>query len=99
MTAEDLASSIEKAGGVLKLEGEQVRCWLPTVVAHLAPELKERKSDLIEVLRRAGGRIATFPHCPRCASYALFRTNDNGDYECMTCGQDEIKEHIARRVQ
>ena len=39
-----------------------------------------------------------FPHCPRCASYALYRPNNIGDYECLTCGLRNIAEAVARRT-
>jgi len=40
-----------------------------------------------------------FPHCPKCASYALYRKNNAGNYECQTCGESGITEAVARRVQ
>jgi hypothetical protein len=40
-----------------------------------------------------------FPHCPRCASYALYRPNNIGDYECQTCELRNITEEVARRTQ
>jgi hypothetical protein len=40
-----------------------------------------------------------FPHCPRCASYALYRPNNIGPYKCQTCGLIDITEEAARRVQ
>ena len=39
-----------------------------------------------------------FPHCPRCASYDLYRPNNIGDYECLTCGLRNIAEAVARRT-
>lgn len=30
-----------------------------------------------------------FPRCPKCASYALYRQNNVGNYECMTCRYKE----------
>lgn len=48
--------------------------------------------------RIRGGWTSTFPHCPRCASYALYRKNNIGDYECLTCGMQDIEESTARRV-
>jgi Zn ribbon nucleic-acid-binding protein len=98
VTVEELADAVERAGGVLKLEGKDVRCRLPQTVAHLAGELKERKPELISLLQHRGGRVAAFPHCPRCASYALYRKDNTGAYECMTCGLSEIEESTARRL-
>jgi hypothetical protein len=48
-----------------------------------------------------GGEVAprVFPHCPRCASYALYRRNNIGNYECQTCGLRDITEVVARRIQ
>lgn len=46
-----------------------------------------------------GGRVTIFPHCPRCASYALYRRDNIGDYECQTCGLQSIEESSARRLQ
>ena len=40
-----------------------------------------------------------FPHCPKCASHALYRKNDVGNYECLTCGLLDIPEGVARRLQ
>jgi hypothetical protein len=40
----------------------------------------------------------SLPHCPKCASYALYRKNNQGDYTCETCGLTGITEEIARRV-
>jgi hypothetical protein len=47
-----------------------------------------------DVLRRR-----VFPHCPRCASYALYRRNNVGKYECLTCELRDIDETAARRLQ
>lgn len=98
MTTDELIDTVARAGGVLKLEGESVRCWLPKDAAHLAGKLKEHKPELVEFLRKEGGRIATFPHCPHCASYALYRRDNIGTYECLSCGLPEIEEHAARRL-
>ena len=46
-----------------------------------------------------GERATVFPHCPRCASYALYRENNLGNFECQTCGLQGIEESLARRVQ
>jgi Zn ribbon nucleic-acid-binding protein len=52
----------------------------------------------IEVGKHSFGGEA-FPHCPRCASYALYRNNNVGKYECRTCGLLDITEEVARRLQ
>ena len=39
----------------------------------------------------------SFPHCPRCLSYALYRPNNVGNYECETCRLEGISEDGARR--
>lgn len=98
MTAEQVADEVEKNGGVLKLEGDSIRCSLPKDALHLADALKAHKQELVRILRQRGGRIAAFPHCPRCASYALYRKDNIGDYECQTCGLMAISEEQARRV-
>jgi hypothetical protein len=41
----------------------------------------------------------SFPHCPRCASYALYRKNNVGKHECQTCELQDIDETAARRLQ
>jgi len=43
--------------------------------------------------------MAAFPHCPRCASYALYRENNIGDYQCQSCGLQNIEESTARMLQ
>jgi hypothetical protein len=45
-----------------------------------------------------GKHVTVFPHCPKCASYALYRKDNIGAYECMTCGLTGIEENTARRV-
>jgi Zn ribbon nucleic-acid-binding protein len=99
MNVQSLVDEVVRRGGTLALSGDTVKYRLPEDVAHLAGELKEHKPELIELLRRAGGRVATFPHCPKCASYALFREHNIGNYECLTCGLQNIGEQIARRLQ
>jgi Zn ribbon nucleic-acid-binding protein len=42
---------------------------------------------------------SSFPHCPRCASFALYRKNNVGKYECQTCKLQDIDETAARRLQ
>ncbi len=44
-------------------------------------------------------RAKVFPHCPKRASYALYRKNNIGNYECRTCGLLDIPEEVARRLQ
>ena len=98
-TADELIESVKRAGGVLELDGDKLRCQLPKDAVYFAELLRERKPEIIEILKARGGRIATFPHCPKCPSYALYRRNNIGKYECMTCGLQEIEESTARRVQ
>lgn len=98
MTAETILETVRQAGGVLWVEGETLRYRLPQDAAHLVSLLREQKPEVLAVVRARGGRVATFPHCPRCASYALYRENNRGLYECMTCGLAGIEECVARRV-
>jgi uncharacterized protein (DUF983 family) len=64
-------------------------------------------ADYLEIAKRAleryreqsGGEARPFPHCPRCTSYALYRKNNQGNYECQTCELKNITEEAARRVQ
>ncbi len=98
MTGGELVDAIAAAGGVLTLEGDSLRFRVPDHAAHLVGKLREHKPELVAMLRGVSGRVATFPHCPRCASYALYRKNNIGEYECLTCGQSGIEESIARRL-
>jgi predicted RNA-binding Zn-ribbon protein involved in translation (DUF1610 family) len=99
VTAAELLDSVKRDGGVIELDGDNLKCRLPKDAVHFANLLREHKQELIELLRACGGRVATFPHCPRCASYALYRRNNTGVYECETCGLQNIDEVTARRVQ
>lgn len=99
MTVDRLVESVRRLGGVLELHGEDVKCLLPAAAADLASQLKPYKSELIALLQTRGGRVANFPHCPCCASYALYRRDNVGAYECTTCGLREIDEAVARRLQ
>ena len=98
MTAEEIIETVVRAGGTLKVQGESVRYWFPQALAPLVGELREHKPELIALLNAEGGRIATFPQCPRCSSDALYRENNFGDFECLTCGLSGIEESAARWV-
>ena len=91
MSLPSVVDQIRRAGGVLKLEGDTVKYRLPLDAAHLAAELKQRKPELVELLRRAGGRIAVFPHCPRCASYALYRQHNEGNFSAKPAASKTSK--------
>jgi hypothetical protein len=96
MSTDQVVGMVLQFGGVLRLEGDNVRCSLPVAAAHLACELRERKPELITLLRRVGGRIACFPACTRCTAYCLFREGNAGPFECQRCGLAGIEEHAAR---
>jgi transposase-like protein len=81
------------------LDGDEIRVRLPQNAAHLIERLREQKTDVITILRALGGRLANFPHCPTCTSYALYHRKNHGDYECQTCGRQGISEDVARRTQ
>ena len=98
MTSDELVDAIKRAGGVLELHGGNVKCLLPQAVAHLVSTLRERRAELVTLVRERGGRVAAFPHCPRCAGFVLYREHNIGPYECLTCGQLEIEESMARRL-
>lgn len=99
MTTDVLIETIERAGGVLRLEGDRLRFWIPKDAAHIVDVMRSRKPELIAFLHRRGGRVANFPHCPKCSSYYLYRQNNAGMFECQSCGLADIEEHVARRVQ
>ena len=98
MTAGELIDSVAVAGGTLELKGDRVSYWLPESAAHLINHLRQLKQEIIPGLSARGGRIATIPHSPRCASYALYRENNIGAYECQTCDLLDIEESTARRL-
>ena len=77
---------------------KQGRSLLPEGLENLMEVLRAHKPELIDLLKSRGGRVAAFPHCPRCASYALYREVNIGAYECQTCGLQNIEEQIARRL-
>jgi hypothetical protein len=76
---------------------------------HNARGGKKDMADYLEIARRALAKYHEehppdnarphFPHCPRCTSYALYRKNNVGNYEFETCGERDIPEAIAWRVQ
>lgn len=99
MTTAELLECVKRAGGVLELNGDKFKCRLPENAAQFAELLRERKPEVMELLKARGGRVAAFPHCPQCTSYCLYREYDRGSYECMTCGASGIDEVAARRTQ
>jgi len=98
MSIQSLVDEILRHGGTLTLSGNTVKYRIPEDAAHLVGQLKERKPELVDLLKTRGGRVATFPHCPRCAGYALYRENNRGTYECLTCELQNIEESVARRL-
>src|SRR5271168_4203853 len=99
MTALELIDSLKSMGAVLALEsGEKIRFRVPESAAPLISLLARHKAEVIAILKTHGGRIATFPYCPRCASNALYRKNNIGKFECQTCGLSDIDELAARRT-
>lgn len=98
MTGGELVEAIAAAGGVLKLEGDTLSFRVPSNASHLIQLLRSQKPVVSDIVRRRGGRVANFPRCPRCASYALYRENNVGPFECLTCGLLEIDESTARRL-
>jgi hypothetical protein len=66
---------------------------------HLIDLLAQHKAELIGILQARGGRVATFPHCPNCLSFVLYRRDNLGNFTCETCGLNGIDEPTARRVQ
>ena len=46
----------------------------------------------------ADGPLPSMPRCPQCASFALYRRNNVGTYECLTCDLAGIEETIARGI-
>jgi hypothetical protein len=46
----------------------------------------------------ANVRLPSMPRCPQCASFALYRRNNVGTYECLTCDLAGIEETIARGI-
>lgn len=99
MTTTELLESVKRAGGVLETNGDKLKCQLPEDALHFTDLLRERKQELIEIVKARGGRVATFPRCPRCCSSAMYRANNVGDFECLTCEMQGISEVAARRVQ
>jgi|SRR6516164_1593485 hypothetical protein len=75
------------SGDIPKIENKPG--WEPTESSFVSPPVPRSPRD--------GGRQIVFPHCPRCSSYALYRRDNQGDFECLTCGQEEITDAIARQ--
>jgi hypothetical protein len=44
------------------------------------------------------GPMTTLPQCPRCQSAALYRHDNSGNYECMTCELQDIPVDVAKRT-
>jgi len=95
----ELVGNLKKAGAVLTLEAdEKIKFQVPESAAHLIDMLAQHKAQLIGILQARGGRVATFPRCPNCLSFALYRRDNLGNFACETCGLKGIDEVTARRV-
>jgi predicted RNA-binding Zn-ribbon protein involved in translation (DUF1610 family) len=107
----ELIRAVESAGGRFMVDGGRLGIVPATAAEPVMEELRQHKAELLAELARRpaniphpagwlvnGQRVTVFPHCPRCASYALYRKNNIGAYECLTCGLSGIEESIARRL-
>ncbi len=100
MPAIELVERLKQAGAILTIHsGGRIQIKAPPTAEWLVDQLGTHKAELIEILQARGGRIATFPHCPNCAGYALYRQRGIGNFECLTCGAQEITEATARAVK
>lgn len=108
----ELVKAIEANGGRLTVERDHLVIEPRKAGLPLLEQLRAHKPEIIALLQSPGippgdpagwfvngERVTVFPHCPRCASYALYRKDNQGDYECLTCGMQGIEESRARRVQ
>ena len=43
-----------------------------------------------------GRRVTKFPRCPACHGFALYRKDNQGAFECLTCELAGIEESVAR---
>jgi len=98
LNVEQLINRVQSLGGKLKLtEPDHVQAFVPEDAANLLDELRKRKPEVIEALRKRGGWVANFPECPACGSFCLFRESPGEPYECLTCTRQGISEVEARR--
>jgi hypothetical protein len=99
MSAIEIVERLKQAGAILTMHsGNRIQIQAPESADCLIDQLGPHKREVIEILRARGGRIAELPHCPKCASYALYRQGGTGNFECQTCGSQDIPEVTARRV-
>lgn len=89
-----LLNEVVQAGGtvVLRQDGRPVAIGVPPP---LVEQLHTFREEVIALLAQ---KTSSFPHCPRCCSYALYRPSTTDLYECETCNLAGIDETTARRV-
>lgn len=56
--------------------------------------LSETRNE--SVLSETGAASVSFPRCPTCGSFALYRNGNAGPFECLTCERTGISEEVAR---
>jgi hypothetical protein len=44
-------------------------------------------------------RVRSLPQCPHCGSYYLYRRNNIGRFQCLSCERRDIPEEASGRVQ
>jgi hypothetical protein len=66
----------------------------------LAKSPSEKCPDVssLKPTEAASGPLPSTPRCPKCGSFALYRQNNVGNYECLTCELVGIEESIARVI-
>ncbi|MGD0481704.1 MAG: bifunctional DNA primase/polymerase [Terracidiphilus sp.] len=68
----------------------------PSESLEKSPSEKCTLASPLESAAAADGLLRSMPRCPQCASFALYRQNSSGTYECLTCDLVGIEESIAR---
>lgn len=63
------------------------------------PSLSSTVEQKLHVARDASSPAYRFPSCPECHSFALYRRNNVGDYDCETCKAKGISELRARGIR
>jgi hypothetical protein len=83
-----------RTSGLVRIPG----AGFPSESLEKSPSEKFPDVPSVRIKGAADGPLPSMPRCPQCAGFALYRRNNVGNYECLTCDLAGIEESIARGV-
>jgi hypothetical protein len=101
MTAYEVLTAVEQAGGVLMLKGDLIGYDLPENATHLLPELQEHRDEILSSLKNLAVKIEQWitGECVatgRCSSNPRIMHREFVGWSGMRCSEASFLSELAR---